>query len=114
MEKQKSKSEKSLLPTRLEDRIENALHRCRLANKETPENILCYSCVSASSTTAAGSQLCFKGYNSPDAFVVIVFSDKEDWKKLRYKLITTDEEKILPFVTPIVEEWIKDMWEYYS
>jgi len=113
MEKQKSKSEKSLLPTRLEERIENALHRCRLANKETPENILCYSCVSASNATAAGNQFCFKGYNSPDAFVVITFPDKEDWKKLRYKLITTDG-KIPPFVIPIIEGYIEDMWEYYS
>jgi len=101
------------MPPRLEEKIEAALQWCRTVNRETPENILCYSCVSASNATKAGNQLCFKGYNSPDAFMIILYNDEEDWKLLRYKLIFTDE-KIPPFVVPIIEKYIKDMWDYYQ
>lgn len=102
------------LPKNVEDRIDNAFDQHnRLCRREKRYNdMLSYQLKLSSFATDAGCKYLFSNWARPDAFVLITFNDSEDWRWIRYKLITSDES-VREFVESIVQKYIEEMFQYY-
>lgn len=102
-------------PTNIERRIDDALDRhnreCRREGR--PKDMLPYDRSVSSLATAAGSKHVYLNWNSPDACVLIQWNDADDWRRFRYKFVTSDEA-IRRFMEPIVLEYIEEMFQYYQ
>jgi hypothetical protein len=99
-------------PKRFSVRIDDFIFRKRrIPGNRNMDAKWGYQC-SGGSMTAISTRYVWHDNNTPDTFTIAVWSDKDDWTKMMYRL-TSSDPSVSEWVNPIMEQYISDMYKYY-